>query len=99
MKDEQLIELRYEFEHYRERLELLSDMVEKNTQAVERIAHAVERQAESTADIVQLYADLRGAARVGVGLQRLLTRLIALGALGAAVAGLVTYAVDKFIPT
>lgn len=100
--DEQLIELRQDFEQHKEeqehRWEQLAEMVEQNTRATERIAEAVEKQAESTAGVVQLYTDFRGAARIGVGLQKFLAWLIALGTFGAAVAAAITYIIDKFMP-
>lgn len=100
--DGQLLELRKDFDHHLVEEELrwshLADMVEKNTQATERIAEAVERQAESTAGVVQLYTDFRGAAHIGVGLQKFLAWLIALGTFGAAVAAAITYVLDKFMP-
>lgn len=105
--DAQLAELCEDFEQHKEDFELhkieqdhrwdqLALMVESNTEATSRIADAVEKQAESTAGIVQLYKDLQGAARVGVGLKKFLAWLVALGTAGAAIAAAITYVLNSF---
>lgn len=98
--DQQLTELRVDFDQHKDEQERrwgqLAAMVEENTEAVKRIADAVECQAESTAGIVQLYQDLQGAARIGVGLRKFMTWLVGLGSAGIAIAAAISYVLKKF---
>jgi len=101
--DEQLTELRQDFEQHKEEQERrwgeLAEMVKKNTMATERIAEAVEKQAESTAGLVQLYTDFKGAARIGAGVQKFLIKLAATGSAGVAVGAGIAYLIDKLSPS
>lgn len=100
--DSELIQLRKDFEqHEREQetsLGLLADMVRENTKAVDRIAEAVKEQTESTAGVVQLYNDIKGSARVGMGVQKFIAWLASLGVIGAALGAAVLYLLDHFAP-
>lgn len=89
--DAQLLHLREEFEGHKqlqdERWTELADMVRKNTEAVELMA-------KSTEGVVKLYEDLQGAARVGVGLRKLLVWLTATGTAGASISAGVWYLIE-----
>ena len=104
--DAELVALRKEFEEHRDvqernnarqdrRWEQLASMVEQNTEATQAVARSVESIARSTEGVVQLYRDFQGAARVGIGVRKLLAWLIALGTGGAAIAAAILYVLDK----
>jgi hypothetical protein len=104
--DAELVALREEFEEHRDvqvrnnarqdrRWEQLASMVEQNTEATQAVARSVESIARSTEGVVQLYRDFQGAARVGIGVRKLLAWLIALGTGGAAIAAAIMYFLDK----
>ena len=78
-----------------EKWEDLARMIEKNAEATNRIALAVADQAESTADIVQLWSDMQGAARVGSRVQKALLWLSGMGAAGLLIAGFISYVINK----
>lgn len=107
--DFQLTELRKDFDKHKDDFDIykdeqekrwaqLADLVEHNTRATQRIAEATERQELNTAGIIQLHADLKSAARVGVGVQKFLAWLVALGTGGAAIAAALVYVIDKLAP-
>lgn len=107
--DTQLLDLCEDFEQHKndfeqhkkeqdERWIQLGTMVEKNTQATERLAESVEQIAKSTEGVVQLYNDFRGAGRLGLGVQKFLAWVAALGTAGAAIAAAITYVLTKIGP-
>lgn len=73
----------------------LADMVRQNTIATERLAVAIERQAESTAGVLQLYADMQSTKRIGGAAGRFLVWLAATGAAGSAIVGGLLWLVNR----
>ena len=93
--DDSLEQLRADFEeHRKENQQAMRDLIaatQANTEAVQKIA-------ESTAGVVQLYADIQGAARVGIALQNFTIWLAKWGVVGASAATVLNYGYDFFKP-
>lgn len=107
--DEQLIQLRNEFEEHKEeqercwerqeeRWEQLAVMVEQNTQTTRELAESVCKIADSTAGVVRVYDDVQSAARVGGALQRFLVWLGKWGAIGTGAVVAVRWILHNFPP-
>ena len=107
--DEQLIQLREEFEQHKEeqnecwerqerRWEQLAIMVEENTQTTRELAESVCKIADSTAGVVRIYDDVQGAARVGAALQRFIVWVAKWGTIGAGLAVGMSWVVRHFMP-
>ena len=96
--DQELSRLRDDFEEHKDLQEKrwlqLADMIEQSADATQRLAHSVESIAINTQGVVDLYIDIRGAARVGVSVQKFITWLAACGALGAIIATVINHALD-----
>lgn len=107
--DEQLVQLREEFEQHKEeqaqcweqqeqRWEQLAIMVEQNTQTTRELAESVRVVAESTAGIVRIYEDVNAAARVGGALQRFILWIAKWGTIGTGLALGLQWIVRHFMP-
>jgi len=107
--DEQLVQLRQEFEEHKEeqalcwerqeeRWEQLAVMVEQNTQTTRELAESVCKIADSTAGVVRIYDDVKSAARVGGSVQAFLIWLGKLGAVGTALVVAIRWILDNLPP-
>lgn len=95
--DEQLTRLREDFNAHKEEQDArwgqALQLIEANNQTTAELAKTVQSLAESTQGIVQLYADVKGAARVGTAVQGFLFWVAKWGTLG----GLLYAAADSLI--
>lgn len=107
--DEQLIQLREEFEQHKEeqercweqqerRWEQLAVMVEQNTQTTRELAESVQAVAQSTAGVVKVYDDLNAAARVGGAVQRFIVWVAKWGTIGTGLAFGLQWIIRHFMP-
>ena len=97
--DPHVVELRRDLEDHKaeqeRRWDELRGIVQRNSESTERLAASVEQIAQNTQGVVQLYQDFRGAARIGVGFQKLMRWTAGLGTAGVAIAAGLTYIAEK----
>lgn len=95
MSGEDFARLAKEFNDFKkadgERWERLLVSQEANTEAIKALA-------QQTEGVVQLYNDVRGASRVGMGVQRFTIWLAKMGVVGGAVAAFISYVLENFAP-
>ena len=100
--DEELTQLKQQFTahkaQFEERWTQLAAMVAENTRLTNGLAVDIKRVATSTEGVVRLYTDVQAAARVGLGLQKLIVFLAKWGIIGTALAKFATYVLAKFGP-
>ncbi len=72
--------------------------LKQNLQAQENNAKSIEELKQNTEGVVQLYNDLQGAARVGLGLQKFTLWLAKWGTGGTILAAAIHYLVEMFSP-
>lgn len=94
--DRELAKLRADFEQHvaegNERWDRLVRLVEQNTEATRSLADSVK-------GVVDLYEDVRAAARVGGSIQRFMLWLVKWGAVGTGLAAWLAWLLDLFPPS
>lgn len=73
------------------KLDHLADAQIENVKAIANLT-------DNTQEVVAVYNDLKSTARVGAAIQKFLIWLAKWGAIGAAIASMVSFAVDHFSP-
>lgn len=100
--EDDLQALREEFDvHKKEQDTRWSDHIEvqkQNTASINTLVTQLTEQTESTKGVAQLYADIQGTMRIGVGLQKLILWLAKWGTIGAVLAAVIKFTLDQFSP-
>ena len=75
----------------------VKELLDSNLQAQRQNAESIKELKQNTEGVVQLYNDLQGAARVGLGLQKFTVWLAKWGTGGTILAASIHYIVDIFV--